>query len=67
MSKLWRIHLFGDATGEDKNKARTYCIDNKIMAIGWPCYVQHDNIEEYQKNTRQSKGGRRKMVIIRIQ
>lgn len=60
MSKLWRIHLFGDATNEDKNKARTYCINNKIMAIGWPCHVQHDDIEEYQKKYKTVPGWMKK-------
>ncbi len=50
MSKLWRIHLFAGYKDEAKKlEARTYCIKNKIMAIGWSCKIMHDSIQEYKE------------------
>ncbi|MCQ2734677.1 MAG: hypothetical protein MJ212_01845 [Alphaproteobacteria bacterium] len=60
MSNLWRIHLFGDAEGDSKNEARTYCIKNKIMAIGWPCWIKHDDVEEYLKKYKLVEGWTKK-------
>lgn len=45
MNKLWRIHLFAGA--KDKEKAVDHCIKNKKMAIGWPCRIANDDVDEY--------------------
>lgn len=49
MAKLWRIHLFAGVKEEDKDKAVTHCIKNKIMAIGWPCRIANDDMDEYHE------------------
>ncbi len=35
------------AGAEEKDEAVTYCIKNKKMAIGWPCKIANDDVDEY--------------------
>lgn len=47
MTQLWRIHLL--AGKEDTEEEKNMCIISKRMAIGWPCQISQDNIQEYRK------------------
>lgn len=47
MSKLWRMHLFAGVKEEEKEDARTCCLEGKKMAIGWPCRIVNDDVKEY--------------------
>lgn len=50
---IYRLKLFTSKSGHEKED-RNYCIDNNIMAIGWPINGVKD-IDTYQKKAKEHK------------